>query len=196
MAKYKGNKEYFIERLNKTYGEHYEYVSGYVDSESSLYVKCKHCGDTHTKSAQFIRRDKARCKGCKGVWGANKDIKCDCKECGGSFDSVKGMLYCSDECRVKSIKRKAGKVRRERLGLIKNVIKLDELIEKENNICYICGEECDKTDHYIDDKGYFVTGYKYPTRDHVIPLNKDGENTIDNIRLAHFHCNRTKRTNW
>ncbi|MEA5619472.1 HNH endonuclease signature motif containing protein [Cronbergia sp. UHCC 0137] len=30
------------------------------------------------------------------------------------------------------------------------------------------------------------------TVDHVIPLSKNGENTIDNLALACFHCNRQK----
>lgn len=33
------------------------------------------------------------------------------------------------------------------------------------------------------------------TVDHVIPLSKDGKNTIDNLALACFHCNRRKSNN-
>lgn len=33
------------------------------------------------------------------------------------------------------------------------------------------------------------------TVDHVIPLSKNGKNTIDNLALACFHCNRRKSNN-
>ncbi len=30
------------------------------------------------------------------------------------------------------------------------------------------------------------------TVDHIVPLNQDGEDTLDNLALACFHCNRRK----
>lgn len=50
--------------------------------------------------------------------------------------------------------------------------------------CGICGNEIDYSLHYLD-PGAFVV-------DHVIPLNRGGEDTIDNCQPAHRHCNRVK----
>ena len=53
------------------------------------------------------------------------------------------------------------------------------------SVCYLCGQPIDPT-------------LKFPhpysaTIDHVIPISQDGDKTdIDNMRAAHFRCNRLK----
>lgn len=55
----------------------------------------------------------------------------------------------------------------------------DRLIRRDGAVCAICGEPI-ATMHDI-------------TLDHVMPISRGGETTIDNLQLAHERCNRTKR---
>ena len=65
-------------------------------------------------------------------------------------------------------------------------------MEKDNNTCYLCGNEVNINDYYIDKKGVFIAGNNYPSIEHVIPLSKGGTHTWDNVKLACRHCNSIK----
>lgn len=67
-------------------------------------------------------------------------------------------------------------------------ISLAKVIEKDHNICQICGEPCNK-----NDKSWGDSGPTYPSIDHVIPLSKGGSHTWDNVQLVHIICNSYKR---
>lgn len=82
----------------------------------------------------------------------------------------------------------------KRRGLIADgdsSINLKELFERDNGICGICGKPCNWSDYTIQD-GAIVVGYDYPSVDHIIPLNKGGSHTWDNVQLAHKYCNSYK----
>lgn len=53
----------------------------------------------------------------------------------------------------------------------------DEILERDGNLCSLCGKEMSVHDM---------------TLEHVIPLIKGGEHTHSNIRLAHRVCNSKK----
>lgn len=63
--------------------------------------------------------------------------------------------------------------------------------KKYNGICYLCGEACDWKDGKWEN-GVFKVGGNYPSREHVIPLSKGGDDTWSNLRLAHVSCNSKK----
>jgi CRISPR/Cas system Type II protein with McrA/HNH and RuvC-like nuclease domain len=69
---------------------------------------------------------------------------------------------------------------------------LMSLIKRDNNICAICGKQCDLYDYEITDIGTMLTGDNYPSIDHIIPLSKGGLHNWDNVQLAHRKCNRKK----
>lgn len=118
----------------------------------------------------------------------------ECKECGQFFESKKKRKYCSIECSAKHNNRSKELRRRKLLtGDIDKDITLERLIKRDNNICYICGNECDPDDYLVTEDGYFIVGNNYPSIDHVIPLNNGGKHTWDNVRLAHHYCNTIKR---
>jgi len=54
-----------------------------------------------------------------------------------------------------------------------------QIRKRANDLCEYC---------YTSEKWQYV---KF-TIDHVIPLTKGGSNTVDNLALACFHCNRHK----
>lgn len=58
-------------------------------------------------------------------------------------------------------------------------------ILKINTHCGICGNTVDKNIKYPDPLS--------PVIDHIIPIAKGGHpSDINNLQLAHFHCNRQK----
>jgi len=121
-----------------------------------------------------------------------------CKQCGKIIIGIK--QFCS-ECKVKKKKdyQRQHKKKTQRETMMKangkfEAIELQELIKRDNNICYICKQECDSTDsQWVN--GAFIVGNNYPSIDHVIPISKGGTNTWDNVRLAHMICNARKGNN-
>jgi 5-methylcytosine-specific restriction endonuclease McrA len=53
----------------------------------------------------------------------------------------------------------------------------DEIIERDGQACYLCGEEL--SIHEV-------------TFDHVVPLSRGGTHTPENVRIAHHSCNSKK----
>ena len=70
-------------------------------------------------------------------------------------------------------------------------VTLPALIERDNNICQLCGRECNSNDYEVRD-GYFIAGNDYPSVDHIIPLANGGLHQWDNVQLAHRRCNSIK----
>lgn len=121
-----------------------------------------------------------------------------CPVCDCSFESIYEQKYCSDKCRKKSKSKKKDLKRRGKLfenGKVDRDININALIKMNNNSCHICGGKCDKHDYTINKDGAFITGDNYPSIDHIKPISKGGTHTWDNVKLAHFLCNRLKSDN-
>lgn len=119
-----------------------------------------------------------------------------CEECGNEFETNRPITtkYCCDICR----KRAANRKKDERIyknGDADTSITLTKLISRDNNTCYICGNECNDTDFKLNKDGYFIVGNTYPSIEHVIPLSKGGLHSWDNVKLACFRCNTLKSDN-
>ena len=112
------------------------------------------------------------------------------------YGRKKPGTYCSRRCSTKANKANTNighRLRKYGSGdKPRDCIKLDEVIERDNGICYICGCRTTKEDHHYR-HGWFTIGDSYPTIDHVIPLAKGGTHTWDNVRLACRRCNSEKR---
>lgn len=130
-----------------------------------------------------------------------------CKECGREFTRHEYAInsgrknrvthwtptYCCRLCMLRATKRgcRARRRKRER-SLTYKPIPLTKLIERDCGICQLCGEPVDITDGWYDENGGFHIGRNYPTVDHIIPLVHGGDNTWDNVQLAHHRCNSAK----
>ncbi|MFB8328090.1 HNH endonuclease [Bacillus wiedmannii] len=138
------------------------------------------------KQQLLIRREKQR----------EQALRSTCQECGNIFNGHRlGLKYCSDECKKKHNNRAKELKRRKRItfnGDIDSDISLERLIKREDNICYICGAECNINDYTITIEGYFIVGASYPSIEHVTPISKGGKHTWNNIKLAHHYCNTLK----
>lgn len=62
--------------------------------------------------------------------------------------------------------------------------------------CYLCGRECDPDDFRTltnrTGRAQKIPGASHPSLDHVIPLSKGGDHSMDNSKLACMRCNREK----
>ncbi|HDT7977546.1 MULTISPECIES: HNH endonuclease [Enterococcus] len=116
-----------------------------------------------------------------------------CNECSNTFGSTnKEQRFCSYKCKTRNRNKLNELERRKYYAEGDKAITLSKLIDKENNICYICLGECDSNDYIEDDNGTIICGNKYPSVEHVIPLSKGGKHEWDNVKLAHRGCNIKK----
>lgn len=69
-----------------------------------------------------------------------------------------------------------------------------EIAEKYEMKCAICGGKVNPNDKWVNETGCMCFGREYPTVDHIIPLDKGGTDTFDNVQLAHKRCNSKKGT--
>lgn len=125
-----------------------------------------------------------------------------CRECGKVFTarqlresnpwySSDSPTFCCNECSKRYHRRNSRHRRRERL-VCGDGVSLAQLIDRDDGICYLCGQLVDKNDFNITDDGWFVAGPSYPSVDHVVPLARGGINNMGNARLAHCRCNALK----
>lgn len=113
-----------------------------------------------------------------------------CPVCGKLTDRRK---YCSCSCAKKANNASHEANRRVKISrqMVDKDITLKKLFLRDNGICHICGGQCDYGDCSAK-SGFFITGEKYPSIDHIIPLAKGGEHSWNNVALAHFSCNVRK----
>lgn len=187
----------------------FEFVGNYTGVDGYVDLKCRKCGAIARKSFVGVRhgiiccdecerqkkkqreikkeRDKKQLKESKRldkIFRGNAEQECfkQCKVCGSLFYG--NRKYCSDYCfKQNKWQMKEG---------YRSLFPLETVYEKDNGICYLCGNVCDWNDYTIQN-GIVIYGNKYPSRDHVVPKSKGGSNTWENIRLAHRICNSMKR---
>ena len=145
----------------------------------------KACSD-RCRTTIHIRRQRAKEREATEV-KQKAELQKDkiCAGCGCVFHSkYESKKYC-DKCAQKQ-RHCDHKVRAERYGVEYDPsITLDALIERDGNICKICGELCDKDDR----RWRNGIGPLYPTIDHIIAMANGGSHTWDNVQLAHAYCN-------
>lgn len=120
---------------------------------------------------------------------ANKRVPKECDFCGETFYSeYPEKKYCSNDCSRKAKNRRHDK-RIPKNKIIDTDITLPKLYKRDGGICWICGCQCDWSDKRISKSGHEYPGDTYPTKDHVIPVSKGGEESWHNVRLACWKCN-------
>ena len=184
----------------------YEYAGNYTGSEGFVDIRCKECGHVQTRSIITLRHGKRpACPVCAAVERERKkeaarkrkreqrrlerflnqaftqlEFKV-CPVCNKVF--VGKAKYCSARCKENNKwKLKDG---------YRHSFPLEEVYERDNGVCYLCGGLCDWND-WEERDGVIVYGNLYPSRDHVVPKSHGGQNSWENIRLAHRICNSIK----
>jgi len=65
----------------------------------------------------------------------------------------------------------------------------NQIIKRDGSDCYLCGDPVDFTAPHIQGQPGWET---YPHVEHVIPLALGGDDTLENVKLAHAKCNIDK----
>lgn len=162
---------------------------------------CPHCQEIRTKwKEQKLEEEREAKAEEKRIIRKNKELekikrkKRICERCGRTFIGNHNIKYCSIECRRRQNDSNKEHRRRTQTNSQKHEnISLIRLVERDNNKCWLCGKQVDWKDYTQKENGVFIAGERYPSMDHVKPLNKGGEHTWANVRLAHRRCNTKKR---
>lgn len=129
-------------------------------------------------------------------WRANHNLTervFDCPACGAEVRTYKkDQKFCSTRCHDSACN---GLKRFAREKIVDRDITLNALIARDDNICHICGEPCDRSDFRVKN-GVFIAGHLYPTIDHIKPCCAGGEHSWNNVALAHKICNSIKAGNF
>lgn len=159
---------------------------------------CKECEQREREKREQRKRELKRTAiKLKDIeFTQNETIVMTCKECGNTFflyEKRGATLYCTTECARRYANRTHWENRRAKVknALVDNDISLERLIKRDNNVCYLCGKECNCND-YVMQGDTFIAGNYYPSIDHVQPLAKGGLHSWNNVRLAHRICNTIK----
>lgn len=169
---------------------------------------CKHCADNY----RYHHNDKAPkykkvCEHCGKEYETNNKgqlycgLSCaraehspeykpiHCAVCGAEVEPTSpNMKYCTS-CSAqltRERKHRAHTLRRQQTGDSHNTqVKLSEVYERAGGICEICGLPVPEDIDYNDEWAR--------TRDHIVPMSKDGEHSYSNCQLAHRICNSCKQ---
>ena len=207
----------FIQKLYKR-DKTKQYLGGYVNRESIVTIRCLKCNSIMKITGRVIRHNGIiKCETCfknekiekqqrirqyKYNQKINKELEkilqseqismSICEQCGNMF--LGNKKYCCLKCERKANNKRNELKKRKRInenGNADYTISLEKLIKRDNNICYLCGKECNLED-YTYQNNYFIAGNYYPSIEHVVPISKGGTHTWDNVRLAHRICNTLK----
>ena len=162
---------------------------------------CVWCSKTYITN---LKQSKFCCAKCRNAFHGDKHLKAtqakhaanprrfdfDCNRCGLLVISdvmvTKGKYgrFCRNCALVR--RRERYRVKTAKRQKIMNPIRIsaDVIIERDGNVCHLCNSEIDLS---IARNSRFGA-----TIDHVIPVSKGGEDTLDNMRLAHWICNIKK----
>ena len=114
-----------------------------------------------------------------------------CVMCGKTFNTIQpNQKTCSKECSKKRQRYRTDH-RIPNDAIVDRDITLATLFQRDKGVCYICGCQCNWND-IRKDGDYVITGPKYPSIDHVIPISRGGKHSWMNIRLACRECNSKK----
>ena len=154
----------FIRAINKVILHHQHGVS------IGDYYRCK-------------KTNKVACADCKAIAAAymrikNKEPKYKAKEKEYYKNNPhKRPPNNKDRARHKGIKR--------------SYYTRQQIFDRDGYDCYLCTTPVDLSAPYVQGQPGWET---YPHIEHVVPLSLGGEDTLQNVKIAHAKCNMAKGT--
>lgn len=160
---------------------------------------CSWCGESFVGETARVKYCSTECrleqnrKSASERWKKEKESRPDfkswtCAWCDGEIVvpvSYTGHGKYHEDCR-----KQAARVHNRKKTLKRQFVKTDlrvtheEVAERDNWICYLCGEAVDMSLPRTSKMG--------ATLDHVVPISRGGEDSLENLRLAHWTCNVRK----
>lgn len=206
----------------------FSYVSGYIDSDHKITIRCKVCKSVFERSMVSIRHHNSIiCECCKAEKQMHEQKRkererierqnqarerliqkeaerqaktrtVECEVCSNTFTTRNPLqVCCSAECSRKRFNRISSHRKDSRITDDKRIdkdITAMKLFKRDYGVCWICGGICD-TDDYITRDGTFIAGNNYPSVDHIVAIADGGEDSWENVRLAHRICNTRRYWN-
>lgn len=205
-----------VENARQIIAKHYpnfEYVSGFVNVDSPVVIRCKVCGTERTASMVSLRQDgHVACKECQRrkieaqkqkqkqkqqADAARKEMSRAahafhnkkqlgmhfCEGCGAPLFSAK-RTYCEDCARDRV--RKYSNVKKERRRVSAMTAMSGQITAR--SLYERDGGVCWLCGGLCDINAD-PNANEYPSVDHIVPISKGGKDTWDNVRLAHRQCN-------
>lgn len=205
-----------VENARQIIAKHYpnfEYVSGFVNVDSPVVIRCKVCGTERTASMISLRRDGCvACKECQRreleaqkqqqqqkqradavrkemskaahAFHNKRQLSMHfCEGCGAPLFSAK-RTYCEDCARERA--RKYSNVKKERRRVSAMTAMSGQITAR--SLYERDGGVCWLCGGLCDINAD-PNANEYPSVDHIVPISKGGKDTWDNVRLAHRQCN-------
>lgn len=137
--------------------------------------RSKYCSAGCSRWANQLLRDNP------SRWSAVFWLPCD--ECGSWFASPSALRRLCSAASCRRARARVHERRRQRAPrpATYTTYTLDEVGDRDGWRCYLCGHSVDRTRR----GRHRLT----PTADHLIPLSEGGEDTFENVALAHYGCN-------
>lgn len=149
---------------------------------------CRNCGDTlDSIRARFCKKIECRTK-ARSYHSPGSKI-CSMESCKRRAET-RGLCsshYSVEWARLNRDRHLANVRKRQALksGATKGEIFTRlEIMERDGWVCHLCGGEIDRNAK--------ARSREYGTVDHIIPLSKGGNHTLDNVAAAHGSCNSSK----
>ena len=216
------DEDWVVEYISNKSNGSFIYVSGYMNMDSHVLVKCIKNGHEIDKSMiSFRSGSKIMCPICMRLEIDERkkkkqqqiardklirEFESERRKYIKAVGKQKSFIFCecgnimssnSQRCSycVKKAERKRREIkRRHKISAvcIDNDITLEKLYQRDDGKCYLCGCICDWNDKTETDRAVICGNY-YPSIDHVIPLSKGGTHSWNNVKLAHRICNSLKK---
>ncbi|MGY1710855.1 HNH endonuclease [Geodermatophilus sp. SYSU D00758] len=148
-------------------------------------------GDRDRDKRNEAARERTRAKRDR-EYDARSDLWAVCWRCGDLFLLKRRDTHCErPECRrarkalATRLHVAAQRVRQAGFGAAVKTFTLQDVYERDNGHCYLCGLP---TTGDLDDGGQAASA----VLEHVLPIQLGGAHTLDNVRLAHRQCKTVK----
>lgn len=146
---------------------------------------CPFCGKTVSSHKAITCGTRA----CQYKLHLSKAAECSLDGCNRPAQArgLCGSHYSAEWARANPDRKSAGAGRyraRKLAAFVEDVIPSD-VFERDRWTCHICGKKISRNLKFPD--------VMSATVDHVIPLSRGGEHSMQNVRAAHMGCNCSKR---
>lgn len=148
---------------------------------------CVWCGRPNFRRSNYCSDDcydvAYRCDGCSIDISYESCLICGVLFCCPVNQGTRQKLFCSHQCGKRAARRRR---RHRRRAKVREPYTLRQIAERDGWRCHICKR-------LVPDRPY-ATRPQDATVDHLIPLSHGGDDTPQNVALAHNLCNM-KRSN-